>query len=191
MNPEEKFNVADVVGVHGGKISKATDGASQVMVISFKPVILGNMPDQDRKHLYEKVAFMGQTVVKIRGAFQKGDLILPSGHNDGTAIAVSPLNIAPGQWEQVLGVAWDQGGKLFGGRLGLANIAVGLSSTQMARAMQAELQRSDARMAELQGRLSAVEAMNAQLLSLAAEVADLKAGRNQAGHSSRMARTTR
>jgi hypothetical protein len=180
VNPEEKLTVADVVGVHGGKITKATEGASQVMVISFKPVILGNMPDEDRKHLYEKVAFMGQTVVKLRGAYSKGDLILPSGYDDGTAIAVSPANISPSQWQQVLGVAWDQGGKVFGGGLSLANVAVGLSSTQMARAMQAELTRSDARFAELKARLSQVEATNAQLLRLTAAVEELKARLNQA-----------
>jgi hypothetical protein len=150
------------------------------MVISFKPVILGNMPDEDRKHLYEKVAFMGQTVVKIRGAYSKGDLILPSGYNDGTAIAVSPANLSANQWPQVLGVAWDQGGKVFGGGFSLANIAVGLSSTQMARAMQAELTRSDARFAALQARLAQVESTNAQLLKLASAVEELKARLNQA-----------
>jgi hypothetical protein len=196
LNPEEKLQVSDVVGVHGGKISKATDGASQVMVISYKPVILGNMPDEDKKHLYEKVAFMGQTLVKVRGAYQKGDLILPSGHDDGTAVAVSPANISPSQWQQVLGVAWDEGGQLFGGKVGLANVAVGLSSTQMSRAMQAELARSNARVADLQGelravrkRLAGVEAMNAQLVSLAAAVDELRAQLSLAPALPRLART--
>jgi hypothetical protein len=202
LNREEKVSASDVVGVHGGKITRVTDGASQVMVISFKPVILGNMPDEDRKQLYEKVAFMGQTLVKIRGVFQKGDLVLPSGHNDGTAIAVSPAHISSSQWEQVLGVAWDQGGRVFGGGFRLANVAVGLSSTQMARAMQAELMRSDARVAELhrtserqsaqlnalRARLSQVEATNAQLLTLASAVEELKAKLNKAP-AVQMART--
>jgi len=205
LDPDEKLLVTDVVGVYAGKITKKTEGASQVMVVSFKPVILGNMPEETQKHLYEKVAFLGQTLVRIRGPFAKGDLILPSGLNDGTAIAVAPANMSPNQWEQVLGVSWDQGGRLFGGGISLGNVAVGMSASSMAGVMQAELKRSDARMAELQAsngtlaaeltavraRLSGMEALNTRLLSLAAAVEELKAGLNQAATSSRIAQANK
>lgn len=204
LDPTEKLGVADVVGVYAGKVTKNTEGASHVMVISFKPIVLGNMPDKDRQGLYEKVAFLGQTAVKIRGTFRKGDLILPSGRQDGTAIAVAPDRIVPDQWEQVVGVAWDQGGKPFGG-VSLANVAVGLSSPQMARVMQAELRRSDAQMAALQAsnetlagelkavrqRLAGVETLNAQLRSLAVAFEELKAELDQTTRFSRIARTSR
>ncbi len=201
LDPEEKLAVTDVVGVFAGKIAKKTEGADQVMVVSFKPVVLGNMPPDGHKHLYEKVAFLGQTLVKIRGPFAKGDLILPSGLNDGTAIAVAPDKLAPGQWSQVLGVSWDQGGGLTGGGINLGNVAVGMSASPIAGVVQAALARSEARMADLQAandtllaelngvraRLSGVEAMNSRLLSLAAAVEELKAELNQAA-SSRIAR---
>lgn len=197
LDPEEKLAVTDVVGVFAGKIAKKTEGADQVMVVSFKPVVLGNMPPDGHKHLYEKVAFLGQTLVKIRGPFAKGDLILPSGLNDGTAIAVAPDKLAPGQWSQVLGVSWDQGGGLTGGGINLGNVAVGMSASPMAGVVQAALSRSDARMADLKAgnetlateltavrtRLAGVEAMNSRLLSLAAAVEELKAELNQAASS--------
>ena len=205
MDPEEKLAVTDVVGVFAGRITKNTGGANQVMVVSFKPVVLGNMPPEGQKHLYEKVAFLGQTLVKIRGPFSKGDLILPSGLNDGTAIAVSREKMASNQWEQVLGVSWDQGGPLQGGGMSLGNVAVGMSASPMAGVMQAELKRSDARMAELlarnetlaaelntvRTRLSSVEATNARLLSLAAAVDELKAQLNQAAPSLRIAQANK
>ena len=37
LDAEEKVAVTDVVGVFAGKITKKTEGASQVMVVSFKP----------------------------------------------------------------------------------------------------------------------------------------------------------
>ncbi|MCM2255674.1 MAG: hypothetical protein NDJ94_08390 [Vicinamibacteria bacterium] len=201
LDPEEELAVADVVGVHAGRISKKTDGASQVMVVSLKPIVLGNMPDEGRKHLYEKVAFLGQTLVRIRGRFAKGDLILPSGANDGTAIAVSPEQMTPGQWGHVLGVSWDEGGRLFGGGVSLANVAVGLSASPMAGVMRAELERSEARMQALQARnealaaelasvrqrLAGVEAIDQQLASLAAAVEELRAERVAATQGSRIA----
>jgi Collagen triple helix repeat (20 copies) len=204
LDPEEKLTVTDVVGVFAGRITKNTEGASQVMVISYKPVILGNMPPDGHKHLFEKVAFLGQTMVKIRGPFAKGDLILPSGLNDGTAIAIAPENMSPSQWSQVLGVSWDQGGPLVGGGVTLGNVAVGMSASPMAGVMQAELKRSDARVAQLQAsnetlaaelntmrtRLTSVEALNDRLLSLAATVEAIQAAMGSLAPSPRIVRAS-
>lgn len=197
LDADEKLAVTDVVGVFAGKITRKTEGADQVMAISFKPIVLGNMPPEGHKHLYEKVAFLGQTLIKIRGPFAKGDLILPSGLNDGTAIAVNPRNLAADKWSQVLGVSWDQGGSLTGGGISLGNVAVGLSGSPMAGVVQAALARTDARMAEVEAandalaaelstvrtRLAEVESVNTRLLSLAAAVEALKAELNQAASS--------
>ena len=169
LNPDEKLVVTDVVGVHGGKVSKTTEGANQVMVISFKPIVLGNMPDENRKDQFEKVAFLGQTLVKIRGVYRKGDLIVPSGFEDGTAIALPPQRFPLDQWERVVGVAWADGGDRKGG-VSLANIAVGMSTTQMAKVMRDESQRSDARITALEQELEGVKALKEELLALVAQI---------------------
>ncbi len=202
LDPDETLEVTDVVGVFAGKITKKTEGADQVMADSFKPIVLGNMPPEGHKHLYEKVAFLGQTMVRIRGPFAKGDLILPSGLNDGTAIAVPAQKLSPSQWSQVLGVSWGQGGGLVGGGISLGNVAVGMSASPMSGVVQSALRRTDDRVAELlaanealaselntvRARLSGMEATNARLLTLAAAVEDLRAQLAQNESSPRMAR---
>jgi hypothetical protein len=174
LDPNEQLSVADVVGVHGDKITRNTEGANQVMVISFKPIVLGNMPDETRKDLYEKVAFLGQTLVKIRGTFRKGDLIVPSGFDDGTAIAIPHQRFPIDQWDRVVGVAWADGGDRAGG-VSLAHISVGLSASQMAKVMRAEWQRSDDRVTDLERQNSALTAELALVRSQMAELEDLKA----------------
>ena len=103
----EKFAVADIVGVKGGKISKVTDDAEQFMVISLKPIVLGNTPENGKAKEYEKVAFMGQVPVRVLGAVNLGDYILPSGGNNGLGIAVSPANMKPQDYKKIVGVAWS------------------------------------------------------------------------------------
>ncbi len=99
-------------------------------------------------------------------------------------------------------MAWDEGGKPYGG-LSLANVAVGLSATQMSRVMETEWKRSQAQMTELQARnetlsaelqavrerLSEVDTINAQFLTLTLAFDELKAELNQPERSSQLART--
>ena len=59
-------------GVHGGKVTHRTDGADQAMVVSDKPIVLGNMPDLAQQHRFEKIAFMGQTLVEVWGGRAAG-----------------------------------------------------------------------------------------------------------------------
>ena len=94
-------------------------------------------------------------------------------------------------------MAWDEGGKPYGG-LSLANVAVGLSATQMSRVMETEWKRSQAQMTELQRRnetlsaelqavrerLSEVDTINAQFLTLTLAFDELKAELNQPERSS-------
>ena len=103
----EKINIGDVVGVVGDKISKTTDGANRFMVVSWKPCVLGNMPEEGKEQFYQKVAFMGQVPVKIACNVKKGDYIIPSGHNDGFATTISPENMTADDLGKVLGVAWE------------------------------------------------------------------------------------
>ncbi|MHC4698253.1 MAG: hypothetical protein ACYTFA_16090 [Planctomycetota bacterium] len=109
VDREEKFEPGDVVGVVGGRISRNTDGVHQVMVISTAPIVIGNQPpcEGDEHNGYEKVAFIGQAPVKVRGAVAEGDFIIPSGLHDGTGVCVSPEAITSEQFSQVIGQAWE------------------------------------------------------------------------------------
>ena len=69
--------------------------------------MLGNTPPPGSKHLYERVAFLGQVAVKVRGAVREGDYIVASGLNDGTGRAVSPQQLGPEHLTQILGRAWE------------------------------------------------------------------------------------
>jgi cytoskeletal protein CcmA (bactofilin family) len=129
-DPNERITAGDIVGVNGGKISKYTRNAQQYMVISTKPAILGNMPMDGNDDLYEKVAFMGQIPVKVKGLVLSGDYILPSGLNDGTGIAVSPSKIKAEQYREIVGVAWSE--IYVDGGISLVNMAIGLNANDVA-----------------------------------------------------------
>lgn len=127
----EVMSAGDIVGVSGGKITKNTGIAEQYLVISTKPAILGNMPMDGNDDLFEKVAFMGQIPVKVRGQVLTGDYILPSGLNDGTGIAVSPQRIKPEQYGKIVGIAWSAASG--DGKISMVNMAIGLNANDVAR----------------------------------------------------------
>jgi hypothetical protein len=102
----EVIQPGDVVGVVNGKISKNTEGAQLIMVRSTSPSIAGNKPAQKDKNKYELIAFLGQVPVRVRGTVRTGDYLIPSGQNDGVAIAVSPAALTTAQRRHVLGTAW-------------------------------------------------------------------------------------
>jgi hypothetical protein len=137
MNPEEIFSPGDIVGVFGGEISKSTEGAHHYMVISKSPIVLGNMPPNGQEPAYEKVAFMGQVPVKLRGEVRKGDYILCSHLNDGIGRAVSPENMKLSDFNQIVGVAWSA--SLAKEGFSIVNVAVGINSNDMS-AQVADLQ---------------------------------------------------
>ncbi|WP_375436316.1 hypothetical protein [uncultured Hymenobacter sp.] len=129
-NASENIAAGNIVAVSGGKISKFTDGAQQFMVISTKPAVLGNMPPAGQEAAFEKVAFMGQIPVKVRGIVFSGDYILPSGLNDGTGVGVSPKEIKAEQYKQIVGVAWSE--SLVEGGIASVNMAIGLNANDLA-----------------------------------------------------------
>ena len=131
LNPSENIGPGDIVGVFGGKISKYTSNAQQYMVISTKPAILGNMPSAGQESLYEKVAFMGQIPVKVRGPVISGDYIIPSGLNDGIGRPVSPDEITAEQYREIVGVAWSS--SLINEGISLINMAIGLNTNDVSR----------------------------------------------------------
>ncbi|WP_412560286.1 hypothetical protein [Winogradskyella sp. MIT101101] len=125
-NPDEEMVYGEIVGVKGGKISKQTNGAERMMVISYKPAVLGALPQEREEPLFEKVAFMGQVPVRVIGKVNIGDYILPSGNNDGFGVAVSPDKISSKDIKNIVGVAWDSSDKLVSFKL--INTAVGINN---------------------------------------------------------------
>ncbi len=157
-HPQEIITAGDIVGIDSGKISKLTTDAQKLLVISTKPAVLGNMPSPGDEHLYEKVAFMGQIPVKVRGVVLSGDYILPSGKNDGTGIAVSPEDIKADQFKHIVGVAWSS--SYVDSGVTLVNMAIGLNTNDVADLVahqEAELKRLKDQFQSLEQRVLAME----------------------------------
>jgi len=105
---ETPMSYGDIVGVaNDGTVSRQTEGANRMMVVTNRPVVLGNMPDDGDEQKYEKVGFMGQLPVKVWGSVEAGDYVLPSGHEDGTGIARSPEEMEIEDYNHIVGVAWE------------------------------------------------------------------------------------
>jgi len=129
-NPSEKYHPGYVVGLKNGKISLNTLDAEKLFVISTKPIVLGNMPAEGKEADYEKVAFMGQVPVQVLGKVNAGDYILPSGKNNGLAIAVSPAKMKTEDYTRIVGVAWSNSqNEVFG----QVNTAIGLNTGDISK----------------------------------------------------------
>lgn len=126
INLSEEMSYGDIVGLYGGEISKKTDGAQRMMVISYKPAVLGALPQAHEEKNYEKVAFMGQVLVKVFGTVNVGDYIIPSGNNNGLGIAIAPEDISSKDIKNIVGVAWDASSNQHGFKL--INVAVGINN---------------------------------------------------------------
>ena len=104
---ERDMHFGEIVGVKAGQISLNTQGVDHFMVVSMRPIVLGNAPQPAKQENFEKVAFMGQVPVKVVGKVAIGDYILPSGNNDGLGIAVNPSDMKLGDYSRIVGVAWQ------------------------------------------------------------------------------------
>lgn len=95
----------DVVALRNGRVTKNTRHASRVFVVSTSPIVVGNDPGPELRSNYARVALVGQVPVNVRGSVLSGDFIVPSGRNDGTAVAVSAEQFRMGQATMVIGQA--------------------------------------------------------------------------------------
>ena len=93
---ESAFGEGDVVGFQrGGEISRRTSGAHMLGVISRRAVVEGSAPPKEDRDEYDTVAYTGVVPMKVRRpdeychAPETGDIIVPSGRNDGTAVVMS------------------------------------------------------------------------------------------------------
>jgi hypothetical protein len=155
LQEDEEIEAGDIVGVFGGKITKTTAGAQQLMGISSRPIVLGNMPPQETRHLHERVAFLGQVALKVRGPVQAGDYIVASEMNNGTGIAISPRQVALTHESQIVGRAWESAAT---DGVHLINTVVGLSGSYPNRELW-----------------SVIDSLQRELTSLREELEELKA----------------
>ena len=138
--PAEKINASEIVGVKGGKISKNIEGAEKLMVVSFKPIVLGNTPNDAALPNYEKVAFMGQVPVKVFGKVNLGDYIIPNGINNGVGVAISPDKIKHSDVKNIVGIAWSTAENPLA--ISIVNVAIGLNvndNQKLVEKQQAEI----------------------------------------------------
>ena len=159
----------DLVGVRGGTVSLETDGADRVMIASESPLMTGNATpatraDDDRR---VEIAFIGQVPVRVRGSAEVGDLIVPSGEEDGTARAVAPSEYRRSAHGPIAGQAWSAKSNK---AIGEVTVAVGLgSSSALAKQLDDERERNDRqenRIARLEERLTALEKSRSVLAGL-------------------------
>jgi hypothetical protein len=101
-----KMKPGQVIGVHKGEISFNTKGADRVLVVSTNPIVLGNSPAEERKEMFEKVAFLGQVPVRVTGSVSAGDYVLASNNNDGLAVAKHPEDLTIDDLSNFIGIAW-------------------------------------------------------------------------------------
>jgi len=166
----ETFSPGDIIGVKAGHISKSTENADHYLVISYKPVVLGNMPEQGQEANYEKVAFMGQVPVKVFGKVHTGDYILPDGGNNGVGIAVSPQDIQPEQYQKIVGVAWSANET---SSFSLINVAVGLHANDMVTLSIKQEQKIKEQKTELDSLKNQLDKMNSALAQLLPDYASI------------------
>ncbi len=126
-NPDEEFRAGDVVGVKHGIVTKNTSGDYKIMVVSTRPIVLGNMPEEGKENEYVKIAFMGQVPVRVIGPVSPGDFIIPSELGNGFARAIDPNEISISDLKKVCGEAWNVIERL-GDNISLVNCAVGLNN---------------------------------------------------------------
>lgn len=121
----EVISRGDIVAVKGGKITKDIKNAEQIMAVSEFPIVLGNVPNEDEKHLGHNVAFMGQIPVKITGPVHSGDYIVASEQIPGYGIAINPQKIKAEELALVVGRSWEthegKGPKLVNTVIGVHN----------------------------------------------------------------------
>ncbi len=164
IHEEEEIAPAEIVGVFAGKVTKATDDAHHTAVVSNRSIVIGNMPHQEEEHLYEDVAFLGQVPVRIRGKVKAGDYIVPSGLNDGTGIAVSPQNLTPDRYAQIVGKAWessdDEGIKIINTVVGLQSGYPGAEIASLIQNQQEEIKSLRAELENLKAMFVAYQQSN-------------------------------
>jgi len=148
------------------------------MAVSRAPVVVGNVQPDSEKSKFVTVGFMGQLPVVVRGKVRAGDYIVPSGFEDGTAIAIAPRDLKLEHLGQTLGRAWSESGNDV---YSLITVAIGLDGYEAKvilenqRDRMADQDRQLASLAAANARLTTqMEAMNGTMAQMLAVVGDLQ-----------------
>lgn len=167
----EEISYGDIVGVSGGRITKRTAGAQRVLAVSAAPAVVGNMPEEGREQLFEKVALLGQVRVKVIGPVKEGDYIIPSGLEDGTGLAVSPDMMTASEFTRIVGRAWESS---LNAGLKHVMVAVGINSGDVATLVQKHQDELAALRVEMNESREEAREAAAELAALRADVASLR-----------------
>ncbi|MBX2828414.1 MAG: hypothetical protein KTR22_09630 [Flavobacteriaceae bacterium] len=153
---EEYLTAGDIVGVKQGKISKDLSAFEQIMVVSHRPIVMGNNPPKEEEHLGNKVAFIGQVPVKVMGPVNKGDYIVANLEMPGYGKAVAPEAMNTIDFRYAVGRSWEenlqQGPKM-------VNTVVGIHNGDFASTLQKvdkEQDRLDTQLKSLEERLEEI-----------------------------------
>ncbi|HOY16995.1 MAG TPA: hypothetical protein PLC89_06880 [Haliscomenobacter sp.] len=146
---ERDLHYGEIVGVQGGFVSLNTTGVDHYMVVSKRPIVLGNVPKPEKEQNFEKVAFMGQVPVKVVGAVAVGDYIIPSGNNDGLGAAIHPADMKLGDYAKIVGVAWQAAKEA---PINYVNVAVGINTNDLTRKVDELNQKVEQILAYLEGK---------------------------------------
>jgi len=86
---QKPFEEGDVVSITPEGLSRDTQNASQVGVISRWAAVEASAPAREDRDRFDRVAYTGHVPVKLRGICKAGDIIVPSGDNDCCAKAMA------------------------------------------------------------------------------------------------------
>ncbi|SHL99165.1 hypothetical protein [Flavobacterium xanthum] len=156
IDQNEYLSAGDVIAVKGGKITKNLTNAEQIMVVSHKPIITGNVPDEHKLEMGNNVAFTGQVPVKVTGPVQSGDYIIASSAIKGYGIAIHPKEMTSIHFSLVVGRSWEN--QLNAGPK-MVNIVVGVQNgdwnLQVSK-IQQQQEQLDARIENLNTKLNRI-----------------------------------
>lgn len=173
LDPNEKIQAGDLVGVFGGKITRRIEGAERVMVVSDQAIMVGNLPKVEEEHLYEEVGFIGQVKTRVAGPVREGDYIVASGKDDGTGIAVRPDDLRIDQIPIVLGRAWKA---KEGAGVERVNVSIGLALGQAQADAFARLDRENQKLrTEMEATRGQVAELKMQMASMQRMLAQMRA----------------
>jgi len=146
---ERDLQFGEIVGIKEGKVSLNTLDADHIMLVSSNPIVLGNAPQPGQEQRFEKIAFLGQAPVRVRGKVEIGDYILASGRNDGMGIALHPSKVSIADYKKVVGIAWEAAKE---SPINLVNIGIGLNKNDLAPKVEDLSNKIDNIVAYLEGK---------------------------------------
>jgi hypothetical protein len=125
VDADEYLTAGDIIAVKGGKITKDYNRFEQLMIVSHRPIVLGNAPQKGKEHLGNTIAFIGQVPAKVIGPVKCGDYIVARSEFQGYGVAVSPSEMTTEDFRMAVGRSWEenlkQGPKMVNTVVGIQN----------------------------------------------------------------------